>query len=196
MKKLAAVVMFVTVLISGCAFTPHRPVVIKPELSVTEKAIGQGQEILINVVDERPRSTLGTRGVRGVGSEISLEGDLCVPICNSIADGLRRQGFLSSNTRPADGRELRVEIRNLDYTLIMGFFAGTLRTECGLKAVCLLGSSRPYENLYRGEFQESVQVVQSEEANDRYINAAVSSAINALLQDPQLMRCLALPKQP
>ena len=50
--------------------------------------MGQGQEILINVVDERPRSTLGTRGVRGVGSEISVEGDLCIPIYNSVADGL------------------------------------------------------------------------------------------------------------
>jgi len=196
MKRLAAVVMFVTVLSSGCAFSPHKPVVIKPDLSVKEIAMGQGQKIWTNVVDERPRSTLGTRGVRGVGSEISVEGDLRVAIRNSVADGLRRQGFSPVDTRLSDDPELRVEIRNLDYTVIMGFWAGTLRTECGLKAVCLVGNNRPYENLYRGEFQESIQIIQSEEANERYINSAVSGAINALLQDPQLMRCLVLPKQP
>jgi uncharacterized lipoprotein YajG len=196
MKRLAAVVMFVTVLSSGCAFAPHKSVVINPELSVKESAMGQGQKIWTNVVDERPRSTLGTRVVRGVVSEISVEGDLRVAIRNSVADGLRRQGFSPVDTRLSDDRELRVEIRNLDYTVFRGFWAGTLRTECGLKAVCLLGSSRPYENLYRGEFQESIQVIQPEEANERYINSAVSSAINALLLDPQLMRCLASPKQP
>lgn len=65
-----------------------------------------------------------------------------------------------------------------------------------MKAVCIIGNRRPYENLYRGEFQESIQVIQSDEANDRYINLAVSSAINSLLQDDQLLRCLALPEKP
>jgi uncharacterized lipoprotein len=158
--------------------------------------VGQDQKVLINVVDERPRSTLGTRGVRGIGAEIGVEGNLCGPVRNAISSGLKRQGFSPDDTRPADGRELRVEIRNLEYTVIQGFWAGTLRTECGLKAVCIMGNTRPFENLYRGEFQESIQVIQSEEANDRYINSAVSSAINALLNDPQLMRCLALPSKP
>jgi len=117
MKRLSAILMFLTVLTSGCsiAFTPHKPVLINPELSVKESAIGQNQEILINVVDERPRSTLGTRSVGGVGSEISVAGDLCVPIRNSVADGLRRQGFSPVDTRLSDDPELRVEIRNLDY---------------------------------------------------------------------------------
>ena len=91
----------------------------------------------------------------------------------------------------SDVHELRVEIRSLDYYVTQGFWAGTLRTECALKAYCVIGDSRPYENLYRGEHQESVQIVQSEEANQRYINLAVSNAINALLEDPQLIRSLA-----
>jgi hypothetical protein len=82
---------------------------------------------LINVVDERPRSTLGTRGVRGIGAEISVEGNLCVPIRNSVSSGLKRQGFSPDDTRPADGRELRVEIRNLDYTVFRAF--GRVRYE-------------------------------------------------------------------
>lgn len=84
-----------------------------------------------------------------------------------------------------------MEIRNLDYRVVVGFWAGTLSTECGLKAICIHGSARPFEQLYRGEFQESVQVVQTAEANQKYINAAVSKAINALLQDPRLIQCLA-----
>jgi uncharacterized lipoprotein YajG len=127
MIRLAAVVLFVTALTSGCAFSPHRPVVINPELAIKESAVGQDQRVLINVVDERPRSTLGTRGVRGIGAEISVEGNLCVPIRNSVSSGLKRQGFSPDDTRPADGRELRVEIRNLDYTVFRAF--GRVRYE-------------------------------------------------------------------
>jgi uncharacterized lipoprotein len=196
MKKVTVFLLFAVALTSGCAFSPHKPVVIKPDLQVQPSSIGQGREIWINVVDERPHSTLGTRGVRGIGAEIGVEGDLRIPVCNAMTDGLKRLGFLPVGSRPADGREIRVEIRNLDYTVIQGFWAGTLRTECGLKAVCILGNSRPFENLYRGEFQESIQIIQSDENNERYINSAVSSAINALLSDPELLKHLAIQGPP
>ncbi len=196
MKGFAVILSVIVVVLSACAFAPHKQIAIKPDISVTNSTIGQGQNIGIVVVDERTKSTLGTRGVRGVGSEIAVEGDLRIPIRNSIADGLKRQGFTPVNENPPDDRQLRVEIRNLDYNVIMGFWSGTLKTGCGLKGVCILGNSRPYEKLYLGEFQESIQVVQSEAANERYINAAVSSAVNNLLQDIQLMRCLATQKQP
>jgi hypothetical protein len=39
---------------------------------------------------------------------------------------------------------------------------------------------------------ESIQVVQQGDANARYINTAVSSAVNALLGDRELMDCLSL----
>lgn len=196
MKMLPVILLLVGAITSGCAFATHKAVVVNPNVSVMESDMGQGKMILTNVADERPRSTLGTRGVRGVGSEISVEGDVRLPIKKSINHGLKRTGFSPVETLPADGRELRVEIRNLDYTVIQGFWAGTLRTECGLKAVCVIGNNRPYENLYRGDYEESIQVIQSEEANERYINLAVSKAINALLKDQQLMQCLALQKQP
>lgn len=43
----------------------------------------------------------------------------------------------------------------------------------------------------RIEFVESVQVVQSQEANTEYINKALSTAVNALLSDKELIACLA-----
>lgn len=194
MKKLATLFLVLALLTVGCAFAAHKPVLIKPELSIEESTVGKNQEIWINVVDERTRKTLGTRGVRGIGTEITVEGDCTLALHNSLADGLSRQGFRPVDVRTSDDRELRVEIRNLDYNLIMGFWAGTLRTACGLKAFCIIGNTRPYENLYLGEFQKSVQVVQADEANQLYINSAISSAINSLLQDLQLMQCLAAPE--
>ena len=170
--------------------------VLKPDIQATPSSVGQGQPVLLTVADERPRSTLGTRAAKGVGAEISLQGDLVTVVREAVSNGLQRQGFTPTSEKAADGRELRVEIRNLDYGVTVGFWSGTLRTECGLKAVCILGSNRPYEKLYRGEFEESVQVVQTAEANETYINTALSRALNALLQDPQLSSCLASKGQP
>lgn len=180
---------------SGCAFSAHKPVPIHPEVSVAQSTVGANNQVWVDVVDERPKSTLGTRGVQGVGTDIGLEGDIRVPIRNAIVEGLKREGFSPVDSRPVDGRELRVEIRNLDYTVTMGFWAGSLETACGLKAVCILGDKRPFEELFRGEFKESVQVVQTEEANERYINAAVTKAVNLLLGSDALMQCLASPPQ-
>jgi len=145
----------------------------------------------LNVVDERPKKTLGTVGARGVGADISIEGDLVAAVQQALSDGLSKLNFKPSTTRGATQAELRVEIRTLDYTVIMGFWAGTLRVDTGLKAICIKGIARPYEKLHSGEFVESVQVVQPQESNAKYINAAVSAAVNSLLADSALVTCLA-----
>lgn len=191
MIKGSWILLIVSVLLSsGCAYT-SQAVKLKPEIQPPSVSIGQDKPVLLTVVDERSRSTLGTRGGGSVGAEITVAGDLTGTIRNSLADGLQHQGFKPTSDKPTDGRELRVEIRNLDYRVTQGFWSGTLNTECGLKAICIIGSARPYEQLYRGEFEESIQFVQSAEANEKYINSAVSRAINLLLQDSRLSRCLA-----
>lgn len=183
------------VIMSGCAFTPQA-VKINAETKIASTTDGHGKSLFVVVVDERPRKTLGTRGVKGVGAEITIDGDLPLVIRESLIGGLRQQGFTPTSDKPSEPRQLRAEIRNLDYEVLMGFWSGTLRTAFGLKAICILGTSRPYERLYLGEFRESVQVVQGQEANERYINAAVSSALNELFQDSLLSKCLAQDASP
>ncbi len=189
MKAYWACVVGLLVITSGCAFTPQA-VKIKPEPQVATTTAGQGKSLSVAVIDERPRKTLGTRGVKGVGAEIAIDGDLPSIVEESLIRGLRRQGFTPTSNNPSEPRQLRAEIRNLDYELLMGFWAGKLRTAFGLKAYCVLGTNRPYERLYLGEFRESVQVVQGQEANERYINAAVSKALDELFQDSSLTNCL------
>lgn len=174
---------------TGCAFQ-QQAVRIEPKLEVAASSIGQGKTVRVSVVDERPKSTLGTRGARGVGAELTIQGDLTDIVRKSVEDGLKAQGFVPT-TGDSEGRELRVEIRNLDYGINVGFWAGTLKVDCALKGICKQGENRPYEKLHRGEFQESIQVVQGQDANNGYVSTAVSKAINALLADKDLLNCLA-----
>lgn len=176
-------------LLTGCTFT-QQAVKVAPDVDVQTSDLGKGRKVRVLVVDERPRTTLGTRGARGVGADMTIEGDIVEIFRSSIEEGLGRQGF-SPTRDPAEERELRVELRNLDYEVIVGFWAGTLKVDCSLKGICRQGALRPYEAVHRGEFVESVQVVQGAEANNRYVSDAASNAVNALLSDSELLQCLA-----
>lgn len=175
---------------SGCAFAPQA-VTISPRVEVPMSRAGADHAVGLTVVDERPRQTLGTRGARGMGAEITIVGDLQPIVEKALSDGLTRQSFKPLAGASPEGRDLRVEIRNLDYTVIQGFWAGTLNVNAGLKAICIRGTQRPYERLYNGAFAESVQVVQGQEANNSYVSQAVSDAVNSLLGDQKLVACLS-----
>ena len=172
---------------SGCAFQ-KQAIKLQPKVEVAASTIGGGKLIMVSVSDERPRATLGTRGVSGIGEQLTLDGDLASVVKSAITEGLERQGFATSG--PMEN-QLRVEIRNLDYTVNSGFWAGKLNIEFLLKGICIKGNARPYEQMYRGEFRKSIQVVQGEDSNSTFVNGVVSQAINALLKDQNLMRCLA-----
>ena len=172
---------------TGCAFQ-KQAIQLRPQLNVASSSVGSGKLTMVNVADERPRATLGTRGVQGIGEQLTIEGDLSSIVKNAVEEGLKQQGFAVNGPI---ANQLRVEIRNLDYVVNSGFWTGRLNVEFLIKGVCVKSGARPYEQTYRGEFRENVQVVQGEAANNRYVNAAVSDGINSLLNDQALMSCLA-----
>ena len=186
-----AVVVSVATILAGCAFSAQEPVVVKPELVTHQSSIGSGKTVYVNVVDERASKVLGTRGARGVGAELTAADSLVDSVRDSVSQGLRNQGFAIAAAVPPDGRTLRVEVRDLEYNVAVGFWSGTLRAQCALKATCQVGPTLAYDKLFRGEHEESVQVVQGSDANVRYINDAVSKAVNQLVDDPELGQCLA-----
>ena len=190
MKTVVACATTLLALATGCVWTPQA-IKIRPDIEAISNSNGHGLPIQVSVADERSSSVLGTRGSRGVGAALTVEGDLATQVQSSVADGLARQSFAPAFARPPDGREIRVEIRSLGYGMTIGFMGNTLRTECSLKAICIRGAVRPYEQFYRGEYEENVRGVQTDSENDRFVNVALSKAINALLQDRQLTGCLA-----
>jgi uncharacterized lipoprotein len=190
MSKTWILLVALTVLAAGCAWTPQA-ILVKPEIEVQPSTVGNGRPVVVKVEDERPKTTLGTRGVRGVGAELTLQGNFAEIIHAALIDGLKRQGFDPTESSTVDNRELRVEIRGLEYQVTQGFWSGTLRTDCALKATCVVGSARPYEHLYRAEYEESIAFVKGDEENKKYINDIVSKALNQLLSDEKLIKCLA-----
>ena len=184
-KNAAAAMLLVAV--SGCAFQ-KQAIQLQPKVEGPTTTIGMGKMTMVQVADERPRTTLGTRGVGGIGEQLTIDGELSDTIRRAVSDGLKKQGFAVDG--PIEN-QLRVEIRNLDYTINSGFWAGKLNIEFLLKGVCIKGNARPYEQMYRGEMHKSIQVVQGADSNNQFVNQVVSDAVKALLMDETMMRCLA-----
>jgi uncharacterized lipoprotein YajG len=181
--------------LAGCVFATQQPIEVKPELVSVQNRIGAGKSVLIDVADERPSKNLGNRGVNGAGSELTVAENFDSVLRDSVSQGLRDRGFTPTTNMPTDGRTLKIEIRELHYQLNTGFWVGTLHTDCALKAICQVGQNKPFEKMFRGEHKESVEIAQTADANVKYVNDAVSKAVNDLLGDAELNLCLASPAQ-
>jgi len=174
---------------SGCAFQ-SQAVKITPEVKSISNVSGSGKNVQLVVLDERPSKVIGQRGVGSAGADMTVDGDLQSIVAAAISSGLEQHRFSTQSQDSHDLSRLRVEIRNLESKNIMGFWAGTLRDEFSLKGICKSAKGGDYEQMYNGIFETSIQVVPTGEANNKYISAAVSDAVNKLVNDDQLLRCL------
>ena len=188
MKKLFLSFAFILAL-SACAATPQK-VNLAPNVDVKVSNAGNGQELILTTVDERDSAAIGTRGISGFGAEIISENDVTAIVRQEIEKGLMAQNFKISDSLNGVYKELRVEIRNIEYNLTPAIFTFTLRTESALKGICLNDGKRIYEQLYRGGSEEKVLVSQFAKENAVHINKAVSESISNLLKDDALMKCL------
>lgn len=184
-------ILLVVILVSGCMDMPQA-VVISPRVDVRASEIGFKHSININVIDERPRKTLGTRGAHLNGANLTIEGDLSATVQQALIEGLAKQNFKPIIGSNMENRELRVEIRNLDYITTYKLLEGSsLGIDTTFKAFCIRGTQRPYEQIYRGAFVRNLQFPQTDEENNTSISNVVSDAINSLLKDQRLLTCLS-----
>lgn len=185
--KLLGVLSFLPV--SACTFTPQK-VALQPQVQISNSNIGKGQVIYLKTLDERTSSAIGTRGISGFGAEITSNGDVASIVHSAISKNLEKQGFEVSSSKLDTTTALRAEIRNLEYNLTPGIFTGTLRAEAAIKGICVTNKETNYEHLYRGESEEQVFVVQFAEENAAHINNSLSTVIQKMFQDSQLINCL------
>lgn len=174
----------------GCAWQAQA-VKISPDVQTTSVLSGNGKSISLSIADERPSKTIGQRGVSGVGADMTVDGDLENIVREAIVSGLAKHNFLLAANANEVAAKLRVEIRNLSTKNIMGFWAGTLRDEFSLKAICTANSGVDYQKMYNGLYETSIQVVPTGKANDDYVSRAVSDGISQLVNDEALLKCLA-----
>lgn len=191
---LRALLAFVLLGIGGCAWTAQQ-VNLDPAIEVTAAPLGQGRPVYINVEDERSSQILGHKVPTG-GGEITAAKDPALVVYDAFVEGLGQLGFENASQGSAGVPELNVELRAIDYKVTQGFWSGGLYVDVAMKGICKIDHATKYDSMYRGHHEENIQVAQSQENNEGYINDALSQAINAALRDQELLQCIAADADP
>ncbi len=182
--------LFLMNFLSACAF--EQKAVLNPDLLVIENNIGNGKEIGVEVVDERPEDTLGYRGgpYGSRGEPITTDQDVEEVFDRKIREGLRRKGFQPILRTEETLRSLRLEIRSLEYYTSTSFWAGVIHTKTALKVIAK-NAGKKYEQFYRGGNEERVHIIPSAEENEKLINTAISEVLLSLFSDKKLFQFLS-----
>ncbi len=108
---------------------------------------------------------------------------------DQVRQGLARQGFEPVDGGQAAPAALKVDVRLIEYNVTQGWDF-ILHARATLKAVAGKGG-QVFERLYRVENKKRVMIVPPDETNAEIINRTVSEAINALVNDRELLLFLA-----
>ena len=182
--------LFLMNFLSACSVTEQKAL-LNPDLLVIENNIGNGKEIGVEVVDERPEDTLGYRGTGNLrGAAITTDQDVKDVFDRKIREGLKRKGFNPTLRTEEALRSLRVEIRSLEYYTTSGFWSGLVHTKTALKAIAK-NAGKKYEQFYRGGNEERVHIIPFAEENEKLINTAISEVLLSLFSDKKLFQFLS-----
>lgn len=184
--------LFAVALLHGCGLRAMdaQQVLLEPVLTVAPSDLGKGTLVVLSVMDERDTKTIGYRGwAFGDAAEITTLQDVTRVVDDQVRQGLARQGFELVDGGLADPAVLEVEIRLIEYNVSQGWNF-ILHTRATLKAVAGKGG-QVFERLYRIENEKEVMIVPPDETNEEIINGTLSDAINALVNDRELLLFLA-----
>lgn len=189
------VVLFATLgLLAGCAGNPQQ-VMVSPTVDLGLSGSGLAVPVALKVVDSRERPTiLGYRapGEASLDKAVLARNPVDDAVYQTLARGLRQQGFMPRPAGGADGSDLPrlvVTIRTIDYSRSGSGINGIASTEVVLNGAAS-SAGRTFEATYRVVDQSRASLLQSAEDNARVINQALGKAIKNLLTDNRLIAVL------
>jgi uncharacterized lipoprotein YajG len=191
-----AITVFVA-LATGCTFNPQT-INITPHPTILTSNEGQGVAVAVRVIDERPSKAFGRRnagiasGLAGGagGGEITTLQDISAVVGDQVRVALQKRGFRPTEYHDNHPVCLTVELRSLDYSTSIGWTLG-VHSRGSAKAIGKRGAD-VYEKMYRSESEERAIMMRLDttEANEALINAALDDLLTQIFADDALFRFL------
>ena len=185
MNKCRVFLLALSTLCAGCVYGPQQ-VRVAPQLNQTNGDYGTGKTVRLLVVDERTSKYLGQTEE---GADFTLQGKLPNVVEAAIRTALEKQGFNSSRKERKDAANLHVGIRRLEYNVKPGYFFRSVQAASEINVICKSASGVEFIRPYTGLLEKTKFFI-GWSSNDDYLSAAVTEAINKLLDDKELKACL------
>ena len=175
----------------GCAHSPQQldP---NPKLNGTINPVGQGQPVVVRVVDARPSPTLGTRG--GLYPETSA---VIVPSAKVIPKlqaqteaAVRLLGFTPS-PNAYNAPQLTLTLAELKYQSPK---EGLYVTEANIGATLMIevqNAGKRYNGRYGASLNQRFGMAPNEQTNTKLVSDVLSDALTRVFRDDNIGRLLA-----
>ena len=175
----------------GCAHSPQQldP---NPKLNGTINPVGQGQPVVVRVVDARPSPTLGTRG--GLYPETSA---VIVPSAKVIPKlqaqteaAVRLLGFTPS-PNAYNAPQLTLTLAELKYQSPK---EGLYVTEANIGATLKIevqNAGKRYNGRYGASLNQRFGMAPNEQTNTKLVSDVLSDALTRVFRDDNIGRLLA-----
>ena len=176
-------------LLTGCNLT-HEQFALTPNVAVTPSNVGQGQTIAVKVFNNVPSKQIGIRASDyDPNRAITLTNNLQGMVDHVVTTTLKAQGF--KPVRNDASRHLVVTLNSLKYRYDN---ADTLKTTIHISCSLSVKANAEHETLsrtYKSRVDFKVLTAPSMATDQAYINAVISSALNKMVNDAQLMHLLS-----
>ena len=174
----------------GCAHSPQqlRP---QPKLNAPLVAVGQGQPVVVRVVDGRQSPVLGTRGgLYPETSNISVLGQDILPRLQAEAEAAVRLLGFTPSPNAYNAPQLTLTLADLKYQSPK---EGMYVTEADISATFradVQNSNRRYSGRYGASLNQRFGMAPNQETNTKLVSDVLSDALTRAFKDPTIGQLL------
>ena len=185
---------FVTVLgmsLVGCAHSPQQldP---NPKLNGTINPVGQGQPVVVRVVDARPSPTLGTRGgLYPETSAVFVPSAKVIPKLQAQTEAAVRLLGFTPSPNAYNAPQLTLTLAELKYQSPK---EGLYVTEANIGATLKIevqNAGKRYNGRYGASLNQRFGMAPNEQTNTKLVTDVLSDALTRVFRDDNIGRLLA-----
>ncbi|RJG10418.1 hypothetical protein D3879_20620 [Pseudomonas cavernicola] len=175
----------------GCAHSPQQ-LSPQPKLIAPLTAVGQGQPVVVRVVDGRPSPTLGTRGgLYPETSAISVAAADIVPKLQAQAEAAVRLLGFTPSANAYNAPQLTITLAELKYQSPK---EGLYVTEATISATFradVQNATRRYSGRYGSSLDQRFGMAPNQQTNTKLVSDVLSDALTRTFKDPTIGQMLA-----
>ncbi|TLX57501.1 hypothetical protein DN824_05095 [Stutzerimonas nosocomialis] len=175
----------------GCAHSPQQldP---HPKLTGTINPVGQGQPVMVRVVDGRPSSTLGTRGgLYPETSAVIVPANNVIPKLQAQAEAAVRLLGFTPSPNAFNAPQLTLTLADLKYQSPKEGLYVTEATIGATFRVDAQNGGRRYNGRYGATLNQRFGMAPNEQTNTKLVSEVLSDALTRVFNDQNIGQLLA-----
>lgn len=180
-----------TLALAGCAHSPQQldP---SPKITETISPVGQGQPVVVRVVDGRPSTTLGTRGgLYPETSAVIVPKEKVIPKLQAQAEAAVRLLGFTPSANAGNAPQLTLTLAELKYQSPK---EGLYVTEATIGATFraeVQNGGRRYAGRYGASLNQRFGMAPNEQTNTKLVTDVLSDALTRTFRDQNIGQALA-----